>query len=257
MVKKMSLIHNITFEIYHDGPSQVISEYILNNKKGYICVLSGHGFSLSLVDKIFNNTLCNSLTNVPDGKPIALYARYKYKKRVMRIYGPDLMVSILKTLNNLKRKKIFFIGGSKKIENIIVPKINALYPNLLIVGFDSRFIDLNKPDNSLIKAINKQNPDIIFVGIGCPKQELWMYQNSNKINSLLIGVGAAFDFFAETKKQAPRWMQDNYLEWLYRLSQEPRRLFSRYFKYNLIFLIHCFIMLLRYPFNSLKRNFFK
>ena len=148
------------------------------------------------------------------------------------------MVSILKKMNSFKKNKVFFLGGNEYIKKIMQRKIAKLYPNINIVGFDHRVINLKKLDNSLIELINSKNPDIVFVGVGCPKQELWMNRNYKKINSLIIGVGAAFDFFSETKKQAPKWIQDIYLEWLFRLLQEPRRLFIRYLKYNSIFLIH-------------------
>lgn len=249
----------MTFNIYTSGPLKLVNT-ILNRKKsenGYICVLSVHGFSLSLIDDYFKLALENSIFNVPDGMPVAKYASYKYAKFVKRVYGPDLMVSLLQSINSHKGKKIFFLGGNNEVNKIISRKIKNLYPNVFICGFDSRYIKLGKIDKTLIKKINSNKPDIVFVGLGCPKQELWMYENYKKINSLLVGVGAAFDFFAETKKQAPKWMQENYLEWLFRLFQEPRRLFLRYFIFNTIFIFHCFKVLFFHFFNSLKSKFLK
>ena len=241
----MSVFKSINFKIFTKGPLVAI-DVILNFKKNsYICVLASHGFSLALVNFDFNNALKTSLLNVPDGNPIALYASKIYQRKVERVYGPDLMVNILKRMNSLKRNKVFFLGGNEYLKNLMQRKIRKLYPNIKIVGFDFRVINLKKPDNELIDLINIKNPDIVFVGVGCPKQELWMYRNHKKINSLLVGVGAAFDFFVETKKQAPKWIQDHYIEWLFRLIQEPGRLFKRYFKYNSIFLVHSiFIMII-------------
>lgn len=243
----MNIFKSINFKIFTNGPLNAI-ETILNFKKhSYICVLASHGFSLALFDLNFNNALKNSLLNVPDGKPIALYASKIYKKRkVERVYGPDLMVSTLKRMNSLKRNKVFFLGGNEYIKNLMQIKISKLYPNINIVGFDYRVINLNKPDNALIDLVNNKNPDIVFIGLGCPKQELWMYENYKKINSLLVGVGAAFDFFVENKKQAPKLIQEIYLEWLFRLIQEPRRLFARYLKYNSIFLFHSLVRIMVY-----------
>jgi len=245
----------IKFKIFHSHECLAnLVNYLVNFKDGFVCILSSHGFSLALVDKNFNKVLMSSRANVPDGKPIALYACFKYKRLVRRAYGPDLMITFFEHLNNFKKKKIFFLGGNSLIKSKIYSKINLLYPNVQVVGFDTRFIMTNDSDNSLINEINKKKPDIVFVGIGCPKQELWMYKNHKKINSLLIGVGAAFDFFAETKKQAPKWVQHIYLEWLFRLVQEPRRLFMRYLKYNTIFVFHCCCMAIKFLCNKVCKK---
>lgn len=92
-------------------------------------------------------------------------------------------------------------------------------------------------DDEVIKMINDSKPDFVWVGLGAPKQEEWMYQHRNKINAIMLGVGAAFDFSAGTSKRAPRWMQECYLEWLYRLMQDPKRLFHRYFTTNVRFVM--------------------
>lgn len=241
------------FQIYKKGYSgffKDLDDFMMN--PGYICVLSVHGFSYSLINEIFSEALNNSLANLPDGMPVKLYASIEDSSRVERMYGPDIMIAILNNLNKFKNKKVFFLGGNKIVKKRMISKLKKIYPNVSVVGFDSRFINYDAPNNSLIKSINKQRPDIVFVGIGCPKQELWMYKNHKKINSLLIGVGAAFDFFAETKKQSPKWIQDIYLEWLFRLIQEPRRLFTRYLKYNSIFLIHSFARVVSYYLCKIK-----
>lgn len=241
------------FLIYKKGPLSFFNDLErFMMKPGYICVLSVHGFSYSLINEIFSEALNNSLANLPDGMPVKLYASFETSSHVERIYGPDLMVDILNNFNNFKNRKVFFLGGNEHVRIKMIDKINTIYPNISVVGFDTGFIDIDAPNNLLINSINKHNPDIVFIGLGCPKQELWMYKNYKKINSLLIGVGAAFDFFAETKKQAPKWLQNIYLEWAFRLSQEPRRLFMRYFKYNSIFLIHTLARLIAYLFNKIK-----
>jgi len=245
----------ITFDIYSDGPKKFIKKFILKpSSRGYFCVLASHGFSLSLINERFNSALNDSIVNVPDGKPIALYASFKYKKNVPRMYGPDLMVSILEELNKFKGKKVFFVGGNRLLKKLIISKTKTLFKNVIVSGFDTRIININKTSNLLISKINKNNPDIVFVGIGCPKQELWMSHNYKKINSLLIGVGAAFDFYAGNKKQAPIWIQNLYLEWLFRLFQEPKRLFSRYLTYNSIFVFHCCCMAIKFLCNKVCKK---
>lgn len=244
----------IRFKIYTQGPRNAvnyISNYLIT-QKGYVCVLSVHGFSISLVNINFNKILMSSHLNVPDGAPIALYANFKSRKIVNRVYGPELMVNLLEKFNGMSRKKVFFLGGDSYIEGLILKRIKNEYPNVIVAGFDSRHVKLDFIEEDLIFKINNSNPDIVFVGIGCPKQEIWMSKNSDKINSLLIGVGAAFDFFSGTKKIAPKILQDLYLEWLFRLIQEPKRLFLRYLKYNSIFILHCFFMIIHNGFQKIK-----
>ena len=140
----------------------------------------------------------------------------------------------------------FFLGGKPELESKIIKIISLKYPNVNIVGFDTRIINLDHNNTDLIKKINLMKPDVVFVGLGCPKQELWMYRNYKKINSILIGIGAAFEFFSGSKKQAPKFFQTIYLEWLFRLFQEPRRLFFRYIIYNSLFLFHFLFFILRF-----------
>jgi N-acetylglucosaminyldiphosphoundecaprenol N-acetyl-beta-D-mannosaminyltransferase len=130
-----------------------------------------------------------------------------------------------------KNKRVYFYGSSDDVLAKLKQKLLEAYPTLQIVGMHSpeHKADVQTETVSKIAEINALKPDYIFVGLGCPKQEIWMYRHANLFpDSVLLGVGAAFNFHAGTVKRAPEWMRNSGLEWLFRLIQEPRRLWKRY-----------------------------
>jgi N-acetylglucosaminyldiphosphoundecaprenol N-acetyl-beta-D-mannosaminyltransferase len=130
-----------------------------------------------------------------------------------------------------KRYRNYLYGSSSNVLGKLEEKLNKKYPGLIIGGiFSPPFRQLTKEeDDRIVEDINNSNPDIVWVGLGSPKQDLWMYEHRGRINApVMVGVGAAFDFLAQVKPQAPRWMRDNGLEWLFRLITEPKRLWRRY-----------------------------
>ena len=158
-------------------------------------------------------------------------------KEAKRVAGPDLMHEIFK-LSEENRYKHYFYGSSEETLKQLNIKLKEKYPKINIVGmFSPPFKEeVSLENEEKLNEINKLNPDFIWVGLGAPKQEIWMKLHENKVNGLMIGVGAGFDYFADKIKRAPKWMQKSSLEWLYRLMQEPRRLFKRYFITNLKFI---------------------
>jgi N-acetylglucosaminyldiphosphoundecaprenol N-acetyl-beta-D-mannosaminyltransferase len=242
------------FKIYSDGYNKLYKNYILPSKKihGYITVMSVHGYSLGLINSSFSPVYENSLINVPDGKPIQILSSIENSRSVERIYGPDLMINIFKILNkNRISKKIFFLGGTKNFKKKSLLRFKKEFSYLNVVGFfDGAVTKMNNA--KIVNLINKTSPDIVFVGIGCPKQELFMCHNSGNINALMIGVGAAFDFFTYEKTEAPLWMHNYALGWFYRLLTEPKRLFMRYFIFNTIFIIHILFRISTFYFKKLK-----
>lgn len=243
-----------SFSIYLNGIDKIIND--INNKrinsKGYVCAVNTHSFAMALYDNKVQKALKNSFANVPDGVPISLYASIESKRWIKRVYGPDLMKALIVKFNENSNKKIFFLGGDSKVVNSILIIMKDIYPQVIVAGFDTRIVKLRSNEDDLIQKINKAKPDVVFVGIGCPRQEIWMHNNSKKINSFLIGVGAAFDFFSGNKKQAPKIIQVLSLEWLYRLFQEPKRLFWRYVIHNSIFIAHCFLRFLYFIWNKIR-----
>ncbi len=214
-----------------------ITDYIDSHKKGYICVSAVH-----LVMECQNNEYLKEGVNeatliTPDGLPL-VWILQRRKLATDRIYGPDLMLAICQTAER-EKWRIFLLGGSTGQSHVLQRKLRNLFPQLRIVGnLDTpNRIFLKNEGEKAISLINASNAHVVFVGLGCPTQELWMIQNRNKLNSnMLIGVGAAFDYISEFKKHAPRWIRENGFEWLFRLVQEPRRLWRRYLILNVKFI---------------------
>ena len=137
----------------------------------------------------------------------------------------------------------YFYGSTEETLEKLHRKLNHNYPGIQIVGmYSPPFRPLNEEeDKDIIKRINDTNPDFVWVGLGAPKQENWMYNHQGKVNGFMVGVGAAFDYFAENIYRAPEWMQRSNLEWVYRLLQEPKRLFRRYWHSNIRFIWYAMI----------------
>ena len=166
---------------------------------------------------------------LPDGSPLALVQRLRGYKEAEQVAGPDLMPATWKASED-KEISHYFYGSTQETIGALDRNLRAKYPRLKIAGMESPpFRPLTKEeDEAAVKRINDSGAAIVWVGLGAPKQEQWMYEHQNRINALMLGVGAGFDFHAGTVKRAPGWMRRHYLEWLYRLWQDPRRLWKRY-----------------------------
>lgn len=208
-----------------------------NNKKKSIIFCNSYSISLAETKKNFSEVINNGDIIFPDGFPVSLLMRIGGYKEAKRIAGPDF-ISDLCSYNFSKKISIFLLGSTKSVLFKLKKNLNSTYKNINICGFYSPPFD--KHDKKEIKKINllinSKRPDFVFVGMGCPKQEIWMANNKSKINSILIGFGAAFDFHANEKKRAPVILRKFCLEWLFRFAQEPKRLWKRYTVSNLIFL---------------------
>jgi N-acetylglucosaminyldiphosphoundecaprenol N-acetyl-beta-D-mannosaminyltransferase len=169
-----------------------------------------------------------------DGMPIVWMQKRLGHSQAERVYGPDVLLALCKATEHTDITHYFY-GGLGDVPQLMVNALLENFPNLSIIGADAPpFIQIeDEPQLATIDKLNTINADIIWVGLGSPKQDLWMARYHQNLNArLLIGVGAAFDFMAGIKPQAPLWMQRRGLEWLYRLLTEPRRLWRRYFIYN-------------------------
>jgi N-acetylglucosaminyldiphosphoundecaprenol N-acetyl-beta-D-mannosaminyltransferase len=176
----------------------------------------------------------NSLDMVnPDGMPVVWALRVLGYKGATRVYGPDATVCLLKAAQK-SGIPVAFYGGSETTLARLVEQVNKQYPGIQIVyALSPPFRKLTaEEDTEIVKQINQSGARFVFVGLGCPKQEEWMIDHRDRIPAVLLAVGAAFDFLAGTKPQAPRWMMRTGLEWVFRLACEPRRLAGRYFKHN-------------------------
>jgi N-acetylglucosaminyldiphosphoundecaprenol N-acetyl-beta-D-mannosaminyltransferase len=168
-------------------------------------------------------------------------------RNVSRVYGPDLMESICQYSSNNRQFRHFLYGGAEGIPELLSEMLRIDNPNLNVVGtYSPPFRPLTaEEDRDIVAQINVAEPDIVWVGISTPKQERWMSNHVDAINApVLIGVGAAFDFLSGNKNQAPKWIQQSGFEWLFRLLNEPKRLWRRYIEYP-YFLILILSQLLR------------
>jgi N-acetylglucosaminyldiphosphoundecaprenol N-acetyl-beta-D-mannosaminyltransferase len=166
----------------------------------------------------------------PDGMPLVWLCRLKGQRRVERVYGPDLMLALCAHSETASYRH-FFYGASPVVLDALTTRLLGRYPSLIVAGtYAPPFRQLDQVEDELIvERIRQASPDIVWVGLSTPKQERWMADHLKRLGvPVLIGVGAAFDFHSGFKRQAPRWMQRNGLEWLFRLLSEPRRLYRRY-----------------------------
>ena len=222
-------------------------EFITSNlsrlKGEYICVSNVHTTVMAYDNKDYLNVQNSSLLSIPDGGPLSSVGRKRGFSEMQRTTGTDFLDEIL-TISVEKKYRHYFYGSTEYTLKKMQTKIKEKYGDVYIVGmYSPPFRNLtNEEDDQIIKDINNINPDFVWVGLGAPKQENWMYEHKNRINALMVGVGAAFDYMAGNISRAPKWMQKLNLEWLYRLMQDPIRLFSRYLYTNTKFLINAVLL---------------
>ena len=212
-------------------------KYIKELSGDYICVSNVHTTVTSFEDNEYRDIQNGGILAIPDGGPLSTIGHWRGEKQMRRTTGPSYMDEILK-ISAENGWKHFFYGSTQETLEKIKDNLNTLYPDLQISGmFSPPFRQLSKEeDKRIIDEINATSPTFIWVGLGAPKQERWMAAHQGKIDGLMIGVGAAFDYLAGNIKRAPEWMQKSNLEWLYRLVQDPRRLTKRYFVTNTKFI---------------------
>jgi N-acetylglucosaminyldiphosphoundecaprenol N-acetyl-beta-D-mannosaminyltransferase len=213
-----------------DDAVAAIERWIDEDCRKYVCITGAHGVMESRRDKRLRRIFANAGLVTPDGMPLVWVARLLGRKRTRRVYGPDLMRT-LTALSPLRGYRQFYYGGDEGVAEKLRRVLTSQHPELECVGaICPPFRALSKEeDDAIVNAINASRPDILWVGLSTPKQELWMAAHVGRIQApVMIGVGAAFDFLAGVKRQAPRWMQRSGLEWLFRLCSEPQRLWRRY-----------------------------
>jgi N-acetylglucosaminyldiphosphoundecaprenol N-acetyl-beta-D-mannosaminyltransferase len=217
---------------------QTIDRWIQRREQQYVCVTGVHGIMESQRDARLKQIHNQAGLVTPDGMPLVWLSRLKGFAWVERVYGPDLMLAVCRQ-SLLKGYRHYFYGGANGVAEKLVTRLAREFSGLQIAGFWSPpFRPLTRDeDEKSIQTINRTQPDIVWIGLSTPKQEYWMYQHLGHITApVIIGVGAAFDFHAGVKRQAPRWMQRSGLEWSFRLMTEPRRLWRRYLINNSLFL---------------------
>ena len=203
----------------------------------YVCIANVHTTVMSFRDEEYRQIQNSAELALPDGKPLSLVSRRRGFIDAERVPGPDLMPKIFE-LSKEKGFRHYFYGSTDETLQKLKAQIKKKYPYLQIAGmYSPPFCPLTEEeDKKITDMINEAKPDFIWVALGAPKQEIWMYDHRDKVNGVMLGVGAAFDFEAGTVKRAPCKIQEAYLEWLYRIFQDPKRLFPRYLDTNFAFM---------------------
>ncbi len=234
---------------------EAIAKAIAAGRKGYICITGVHGVSEAQADPRFREILNAAFLCTPDGMPMVWMGKLAGHREMDRVYGPDLMALVCESSPN-RGWRHFLYGGGSGVAGELGSKLKERFPGLQIVGtYTPPFRPLDTEEEAeLERMIESTRPDFLWVGLSTPKQEKFMAQYLPKLNvTLMVGVGAAFDFHSGRMRQAPRWMQRGGLEWFYRLCSEPRRLWKRYLKNNPLFVARVFCQLTglrRYPLNE-------
>lgn len=208
----------------------------------YMCAANVHTTVAAWEDENYHNVQNGGILAIPDGMPLYYVARMRGSKQIKRITGPDYMEQIF-ALSGQRGYRHYFYGSSEETLAKMRKKLEKQYPQLCVAGMYSPPYRVLTPEEKQadIDRINEANADFVWVGLGAPKQELWMAEHQGKVKGFMVGVGAAFDFYAENIKRAPKWMQKCCLEWLYRMVQDPGRLIGRYWHSNTRFIYHAVI----------------
>jgi N-acetylglucosaminyldiphosphoundecaprenol N-acetyl-beta-D-mannosaminyltransferase len=231
---------------------KAIAGAVERREKGYICVTGVHGVSEAQTDDGFREILNRAFLCTPDGMPLVWVGRWRGRKEMDRVYGPDLMLAVLE-LSEKTGYRHFFYGGANGAAAALRDQLGRRFPKLQIAGTcEPPFRPLTAAEEEeLKKVIREARADVMWIGLSTPKQERFMAEHLGQLEvTLMAGVGAAFDFHAGRLRQAPRWMQRSGLEWLFRLGCEPRRLWKRYLKNNPLFVLRLFLQgagLRKYP----------
>lgn len=219
--------------VNRDSIIQKIAELVRQKNGGYVCFSTVHMVMESYDDAEFGAKVNGADLIVTDGMPLVWMQKLQGQSGANRVRANDLMISLCEYAekNNLK---VGFYGGRQEVIERILKRAKKDLPNLEIsYAFSPPFRPLTKEEDAeIIKNIKESKTQILFMGLGCPKQENWMSAHKDKFPAIMLGVGASFDFYAGNVKESPEWMGNLGLEWLYRLTQEPKRLWKRYLILN-------------------------
>jgi N-acetylglucosaminyldiphosphoundecaprenol N-acetyl-beta-D-mannosaminyltransferase len=220
--------------IHMEQALDVLDDWITNGIRRYVCVTGVHGVMESRRNAKLQRIHNDAGLVTPDGMPLVWWSKSRGWRHTERVYGPDLMLACCER-SIATGYRHFFYGGNDGVADLLEEKLSRRFPGLSVAGtYTPPFRQLTKEeDDEVVKRINDAGADIVWVGLSTPKQEYWMADHLGRIDApVMIGVGAAFDFHAGLKKQAPAWMQQSGLEWFFRLATEPRRLWKRYLVNN-------------------------
>ncbi|MEJ2883516.1 WecB/TagA/CpsF family glycosyltransferase [Pedobacter sp. GR22-6] len=234
--KKRIISIDISNGTYDDFVSAIMN-YAREKISSYVCVANVH-MLVEANDSVEFQKIVNDADLVtPDGMPLAKSFSILYKQQQDRVDGMSLLPRLLKE-SEKESFSVYFYGGAQGTLDATSDFIKSNYPDLKVAGlYSPPFRPLTaEEDAEIAKKITDSGANLVFVVLGCPKQEKWMASMRGKIPAIMLGIGGALPVLVGQQKRAPKWMQKSSLEWLYRLAQEPKRLFKRYFYTNSKFL---------------------
>lgn len=246
-------------ELNLDRATEVLIAGRERRQRGYVCITGVHGVIEAQDDPSFRTILNDALLVTPDGMPLVWRAWLGGRREVGRVYGPDLMLALCDAGRAVGLRHYFY-GGNEGVAEELSARLQARYPGLEVAGtYTPPFRPLEPGELAALQAdVARTQPHVFWVGLSTPKQERFMAAHLSQLDvGVMIGVGAAFDFHSGRITQAPRWMQRSGLEWLYRITREPRRLGPRYLRSNPRFLGLIALQLLglrKYPLGVLARE---
>jgi N-acetylglucosaminyldiphosphoundecaprenol N-acetyl-beta-D-mannosaminyltransferase len=224
----------------YESATKIIVDNALSRKSFGVSALAVHGLMESNRSEAIGKHVSRIDMIVPDGKPVQ-WALNAFNKTSLkdRVYGPELTRHVLKASSE-QQLRVYLYGSTGSTLLKLQKHIATFFPGVIVCGVHvDRFRDATpEEDAEDIQKVNASQANIVLVGRGCPRQEIWVSQHLGKIDAVMMAVGAAFDYFAGNIKRPPGWMQQAGLEWLFRLSQEPRRLFKRYTVTNSLFIYY-------------------
>jgi N-acetylglucosaminyldiphosphoundecaprenol N-acetyl-beta-D-mannosaminyltransferase len=214
---------------------EAMDEMIERREKGIVCAVAVHAVTVGYEDPEMHEALQRATLVLPDGMPVVWAANMLGENLRERVYGPELMLRYNDRCAE-RGHRVWLYGGRDQGSLVqLALNMRQRHPGIQIVGgYSPPFHALSpQEEDEVVQQINDARPDVLWVGIGVPKQEKWMARMRDRLEvPVMCGVGAAFDFHAGRISQAPGWMQERGLEWIYRIAQEPRRLLPRYLYYN-------------------------
>jgi N-acetylglucosaminyldiphosphoundecaprenol N-acetyl-beta-D-mannosaminyltransferase len=220
-----------------DDQVSVITDWATKRQNRYVCVANVHMVVEAHWHVDFASVLQQADLVTPDGMPLVWLLRSMGVKHQNRVAGLDLFLAVCRKAQE-QGIPVFFVGSQSMILERIRSRLHREFPTLTIAGMEPLPFRPLKPDERelLLTRIEESGAGLVFVSLGCPKQEKWMHQNRDRISAVMLGLGGVFPVYAGIQRRAPQWIRERGLEWLYRLIQEPRRLWKRYLVTNLVFL---------------------
>jgi N-acetylglucosaminyldiphosphoundecaprenol N-acetyl-beta-D-mannosaminyltransferase len=234
MIKQYKIINMDVDVINLKGALEQVLTLSKLEQGAYVCVSNVHMCIEVFDSKEFASVVNSADLVIPDGKPLSWAQKLLGHKYAEQVRGQDIMNALCAASGEKSLNIGFYGGSSDNLLDKVKDNLLASYPDINITyAYSPPFRPLTEAeDNEVVTVINDADVNILFVGIGCPKQERWMAAHKDKLNCVMLGVGAAYDFIAGEKKHAPRWVQKIGMEWLFRLCSEPKRLWRRYFSTN-------------------------